>query len=342
MALRVAINGFGRIGRNVFRCAKQSGRSDMDFVAVNDLTDAATLAHLLKYDSVHRRYPGTVRASQSALIVDGDEIRVFSEKDPAKLPWRDLGVDVVIESTGHFSDRATAAKHLEAGARKVIITAPAKKEDITIVLGVNEGRYDPAKHDVISNASCTTNCLAPVVKVLSDTFGVRHALMTTIHSYTNDQRILDLPHKDLRRARAAALSMIPTTTGAAKATGLVLPEVAGRIDGLAIRVPTADVSVVDLVAEVERDTTAEEVNAAMRAAADGPMKGILGVSDEPLVSVDYTGDPRSSVVDALSTAVMNGRMVKVLSWYDNEWGYSARVVDLARYIGERLPSQARG
>ena len=314
----------------------------MDFVAVNDLTDAATLAHLLKYDSVHRRYPGTVRASQSALIVDGDEIRVFSEKDPAKLPWRDLGVDVVIESTGHFSDRATAAKHLEAGARKVIITAPAKKEDITIVLGVNEGRYDPAKHDVISNASCTTNCLAPVVKVLSDTFGVRHALMTTIHSYTNDQRILDLPHKDLRRARAAALSMIPTTTGAAKATGLVLPEVAGRIDGLAIRVPTADVSVVDLVAEVERDTTAEEVNAAMRAAADGPMKGILGVSDEPLVSVDYTGDPRSSVVDALSTAVMNGRMVKVLSWYDNEWGYSARVVDLARYIGERLPSQARG
>ena len=314
----------------------------MDFVAVNDLTDAATLAHLLKYDSVHRRYPGTVSASQSALIVDGDEIRVFSEKDPAKLPWRDLGVDVVIESTGHFSDRATAAKHLEAGARKVIITAPAKKEDITIVLGVNEGRYDPAKHDVISNASCTTNCLAPVVKVLSDTFGVRHALMTTIHSYTNDQRILDLPHKDLRRARAAALSMIPTTTGAAKATGLVLPEVAGRIDGLAIRVPTADVSVVDLVAEVERDTTAEEVNAAMRAAADGPMKGILGVSDEPLVSVDYTGDPRSSVVDALSTAVMNGRMVKVLSWYDNEWGYSARVVGLARYIGERLPSQARG
>ena len=342
MALRVAINGFGRIGRNVLRCAKQSGRSDMDFVAVNDLTDAATLAHLLKYDSVHRRYPGTVSASQGALIVDGDEIRVCSEKDPAKLPWRDLGVDIVIESTGHFSDRATAAKHLEAGARKVIITAPAKKEDITIVLGVNEGRYDPAKHDVISNASCTTNCLAPVVKVLSDTFGVRHALMTTIHSYTNDQRILDLPHSDLRRARAAALSMIPTTTGAAKATGLVLPEVAGRIDGLAIRVPTADVSVVDLVAEVERDTTVEEVNAAMRAAADGPMRGILGVSDEPLVSVDYTGDPRSSVVDALSTAVMNGRMVKVLSWYDNEWGYSSRVVDLARYIGERLPSKARG
>jgi glyceraldehyde 3-phosphate dehydrogenase len=314
----------------------------MDFVAVNDLTDAATLAHLLKYDSVHRHYPGTVGASQNALIVDGDEIRVCSEKDPAKLPWRDLGVDIVIESTGHFSDRAGAAKHLEAGARKVIITAPAKKEDITIVLGVNEGRYDPAKHDVISNASCTTNCLAPVVKVLLETVGVRHGLMTTIHSYTNDQRILDLPHKDLRRARAAALSMIPTTTGAAKATGLVLPEVAGRIDGISIRVPTADVSVVDLVAEVERDTTVDEVNAAFRAAADGPMRGILGVSDEPLVSVDYTGDPRSSVVDALSTAVMTGRMVKVLAWYDNEWGYSSRVVDLARYVGERLPSKASG
>jgi glyceraldehyde 3-phosphate dehydrogenase len=291
---------------------------------------------------VHRHYPGTVSASQNALIVDGDEIRVFSEKDPAKLPWRDLAVDIAIEATGLFSDRAAAAKHLEAGAHKVLITAPAKKEDITIVLGVNEGRYDPAKHDVISNASCTTNALAPVVKVLSDEFGFRHGLMTTIHSYTNDQRILDLPHKDLRRARAAALSMIPTTTGAAKATGLVLPEVAGRIDGISIRVPTADVSLVDLVAELERDTTEEEVNAAFRAAADGPMRGILGVSDEPLVSVDYTGDPRSSVVDALSTAVMTGRMVKVLAWYDNEWGYSSRVVDLARYIGERLPSKARG
>jgi glyceraldehyde 3-phosphate dehydrogenase len=341
MALRVAINGFGRIGRNVLRCAKQNGRTDMDFVAVNDLTDADTLAHLLKYDSVHRRYPGTVSASKGALLVDGDEIRVCSEKDPAKLPWRELGVDIVIESTGHFSDRDGAAKHLEAGARKVIITAPAKKEDITIVLGVNEGSYDPAKHDVISNASCTTNCLAPVVKVLLEQFGVRHGLMTTIHSYTNDQRILDLPHKDLRRARAAAVSMIPTTTGAAKATGLVLPEVAGRIDGISIRVPTPDVSVVDLVAEVEKDTTAEAVNAAFRAAADGPMKGILGVSDEPLVSVDYTGDPRSSVVDAMSTAVMQRRMVKVLSWYDNEWGYSSRVVDLAAYVGERLPSKAR-
>ena len=342
MALRIAINGFGRIGRNVLRCAKQSGRTDMDFVAVNDLTDAATLAHLLKYDSVHGHYPGAVSAADKALRVDGDEIRVSSEKDPAKLPWGELGIDIVIESTGLFSDRATASKHLDAGARKVIITAPAKKEDITIVLGVNEDRYDPEKHDVISNASCTTNCLAPVVKVLSDEFGFRHGLMTTVHSYTNDQRILDLPHKDLRRARAAGLSMIPTTTGAAKATGLVLPEVAGRIDGMAFRVPTADVSVVDLVAELERDTTEDEVNAAFRAAANGRMKGILGVSDEPLVSVDYTGDPRSSIVDALSTAVMDGKMVKVVSWYDNEWGYSSRVVDLASYVGERLPSKVRG
>jgi glyceraldehyde 3-phosphate dehydrogenase len=342
MAIRVAINGFGRIGRNVLRCAKQSGRTDMDFVAVNDLTDAATLAHLLKYDSVHRHYPGAVKASGNGLVVDGDEIQVFSEKDPAKLPWADLGVDIVLESTGIFTDRDKAAKHLEAGARKVIITAPAKKEDITIVLGVNESRYDPEKHDVVSNASCTTNCLVPVVKVIMDEFGFRHGLMTTIHSYTNDQNILDLPHKDLRRARAAAMSQIPTTTGAAKATGLVLPELQGRIDGIAIRVPTPDVSLIDLVAEVERDTTKEEVNEAFKAAANGAMQGILGVSDEPLVSVDYTGDARSSIVDAMSTAVMDGRMVKVLSWYDNEWGYSARVVDLAAYIGERLPTKVRG
>jgi glyceraldehyde 3-phosphate dehydrogenase len=341
MAIRVAINGFGRIGRNVLRCAKQSGRTDMDFVAVNDLTDAATLAHLLKYDSVHRHYPGAVKASSNGLVVDGDEIRVFSEKDPANLPWRDLGVDIVLEATGHFTDRDKAAKHLEAGARKVIITAPAKKEDITIVLGVNEERYDPNEHDVVSNASCTTNCLVPVVKVIMDEFGFRHGLMTTIHSYTNDQNILDLPHKDLRRARAAAMSQIPTTTGAAKATGLVLPELKGRIDGIAIRVPTPDVSLVDLVVEVERDTTKEEVNAAFQRAADGRMRGILGVSNEPLVSVDYTGDARSSIVDALSTAVMDGKMVKVLSWYDNEWGYSARVVDLAAYIGERLPTKVR-
>jgi glyceraldehyde 3-phosphate dehydrogenase len=291
---------------------------------------------------VHRRYPGTVAVSAQGIEVDGDEVRVLSERDPAKLPWADLGVDIVIESTGLFTDRDSAAKHLTAGARKVIISAPAKKEDITIVLGVNEGAYDPDRHDVISNASCTTNCLAPVVKVLSDTFGVRHGLMTTIHSYTNDQRILDLPHKDLRRARAAALSMIPTTTGAAKATGLVLPEVAGRIDGMAMRVPTADVSLVDLVAEVERDTTKEEVNEALRAAANGPMDGILGVSEEPLVSVDYTGDPRSSIVDALSTSVMDGRMVKVLAWYDNEWGYSTRVIDLVSYVAERLPASVGG
>jgi glyceraldehyde 3-phosphate dehydrogenase len=336
MAIRAAINGFGRIGRNVLRSAKQSGQSDIDFVAVNDLTDASTLAHLLKYDSVHGRYPGTVEVSEGGLIVDGDEIRVLSERDPAQLPWRDLGVDVVIESTGIFTDHASASKHREAGARKVVISAPAKKEDITIVLGVNEDAYEPENHHIISNASCTTNCLAPVVKVLTEEFGFRHGLMTTIHSYTNDQRILDLPHKDLRRARAAAMSMIPTTTGAAKATGLVLPEVKGRIDGMAIRVPTPDVSVVDLVAEVEKDVSVEEVNDAFRKAANGPMKGILAVSDEPLVSVDYTGDPHSSVIDALSTAVMDGRMVKVLAWYDNEWGYSTRVVDLVRFVGERM------
>lgn len=336
MAIRVAINGFGRIGRNIIRCAKQSGQSDIDFVAVNDLTDAPTLAHLLKYDSVHGRYRGSVEVSDAGLIVDGNEIRVLSERDPASLPWRDLEIDIVIESTGIFRDHASASKHIAAGASKVIISAPAKNEDITIVLGVNQDRYEPENHHIISNASCTTNCLAPVVKVLSDEYGFRRGLMTTIHSYTNDQRILDLPHSDLRRARAAAVSMIPTTTGAAKATGLVLPEVAGRIDGMSIRVPTPDVSIVDLVAELEQDVTADEVNEAFRVAANGSMKGILGVSDEPLVSVDYTGDPHSSVVDALSTSVMESRMVKVLSWYDNEWGYSSRVVDLVRYVGERL------
>ncbi len=336
MAIRAAINGFGRIGRNVLRSAKQSGQSDIDFVAVNDLTDASTLAHLLRYDSVHRRYPGTVEVTDRGLRVDGDDILVLRERDPAGLPWADLGVDIVVEATGIFRDRVSVSKHLEAGAKKVIITAPAKDEDVTIVLGVNQGMYDPDAHHIISNASCTTNCLAPVVKVLSDSFGFRHGLMTTIHAYTNDQQILDLPHKDLRRARAAAMSMIPTTTGAAKATGLVLPEVAGRIDGMAIRVPTPDVSLVDLVAELEQDVTGEQVNAAFRAAAAGPMSGVLGVSEEPLVSVDYTGDPYSSVVDALSTSVIDGRMVKVLSWYDNEWGYSSRVVDLVGYVGERL------
>lgn len=335
MAIRVAINGFGRIGRNVLRSAKKSG-SDLDFVAVNDLTDNHTLAHLLRYDSVHGRYPGSVEVTEGGLRVDGDALKVFSERDPAKLPWGDLGVDIVIESTGIFRDRSSAAKHLDAGARKVIISAPAKNEDVTIVLGVNEDRYDPASHHVVSNASCTTNCLAPVAKVVMDTFGFRRGFMTTVHSYTNDQSILDLPHKDLRRARAAAVSMIPTTTGAAKATALVLPELKGKLDGISIRVPTPDVSLVDLVAEVDRDTDAGEVNAALRAAAEGPLKGIMGYTDEELVSVDFIGDPHSAVVDGASTAVMEGRMVKVLAWYDNEWGYSSRVVDLARYMGERL------
>jgi glyceraldehyde 3-phosphate dehydrogenase len=336
MSLRVAINGFGRIGRLVLRAAKQAGRTDLDFVAVNDLTDNKTLAHLLKYDSVHRAYPGTVEATEEGLRVDGDEIRVFSERDPAALPWGALGVDVVVEATGKFRDREGAGKHLAAGAKKVIISAPAKKEDLTIVLGVNEERYDPKAHHIISNASCTTNCLAPVVKVLLDEFGIRRGLMTTIHAYTNDQVILDMPHKDLRRARAAGVSMIPTTTGAAKATSLVIPEVEGKMDGMAIRVPTADVSLVDLTVEVETETTAEGVNEAFRNAAAGALKGILHVSEDPLVSVDFTGHRASSIVDAQSTAVMGGNMVKVLSWYDNEWGYSERVVDLIAYVGARL------
>ncbi|MEE8148578.1 MAG: type I glyceraldehyde-3-phosphate dehydrogenase [Longimicrobiales bacterium] len=342
MSIRVAINGFGRIGRNVLRSAKQSGAEGLDFVAVNDLTDNATLAHLLKYDSVHGRYPGDVSASGDGLLVDGDALKVFSERDPASLPWGDLGVDIVVEATGLFRSRDQAAKHLEAGARKVIITAPAKDEDITIVLGVNEERYDPDEHHVISNASCTTNCLAPVAKVLTESFGFRRGLMTTIHAYTNDQALLDVPHEDLRRARAAAMSMIPTSTGAAKATALVLPELEGKLDGMAIRVPTPDVSVVDLVAELDEDTSAEAVNAALKEAADGPLKGILAFSDEPLVSVDYTGSPYSSIVDGPSTAVMCGRMVKVLSWYDNEWGYSSRVVDLVGYVGARLPASIEG
>ncbi len=336
MSLRVAINGFGRIGRLVLRAAKQSGRTDLDFVAVNDLTDNKTLAHLLKYDSVHRAYPGTVEPTENGILVDGDEMKVFSERDPSKLPWDDLGVDVVIESTGVFRDRVGAGKHLEAGAKKVIISAPGKQEDITIVLGVNQDKYDPENHHVISNASCTTNCLAPVVKTILDSFGIRKGLMTTIHAYTNGQVMLDMPHKDLRRGRAAAMSMIPTTTGAARATALVIPEVEGKIDGMAIRVPTPDVSIVDFTVEVEKDTTAEAVNEALKASAAGPMKGVLHVSDEPLVSIDYTGNSHSSIVDSLSTAVMGGNLVKVLAWYDNEWGYSERVVDLAKYVGDRL------
>jgi glyceraldehyde 3-phosphate dehydrogenase len=335
MPIRVAINGFGRIGRNVLRAARKAGVKDLEFVAVNDLTDPLTLAHLLKYDSVHGIYPGTVEIGENALIVDGQEIRVFAEKDPAALPWKELGVELVIESTGRFTTRDGASKHLQAGARKVIISAPGKNEDITIVLGVNQEKYDPANHHVISNASCTTNCLAPVVKVLLDEFGWRRGLMTTVHSYTNDQQILDLPHKDLRRARAAGMSIIPTTTGAAKATALVIPEVKGKIDGVAMRVPTPDVSIVDLTVELEKDVTTEQVNAALRAAAEGRMKGILDYTEEELVSVDYTGNPASSIVDAPSTNVLSG-LTKVLAWYDNEWGYSNRCVDLARFVAERL------
>ena len=335
MAIRVAINGFGRIGRNVLRAAKKAGVNDLDFVAVNDLTDPGTLAHLLRYDSVHGKYPGTVEVGEGSLKVDGDEIRVFAEKDPGALPWKDLGVDIVIESTGRFTKREDAAKHIAGGARKVIISAPAKNEDITIVLGVNEEKYDPANHHVISNASCTTNCIAPVVKVLLDEFGFRRGQMTTVHSYTNDQQILDLPHKDLRRARAAGLSIIPTTTGAAKATSLVIPEVKGKIDGVAMRVPTPDVSIVDLSCELERDATVEQINDAFRAASQGRLKGIVDYSDEQLVSVDYIGNPHSSILDGPSTNVVAG-LVKVMAWYDNEWGYSSRCVDLARYVGERL------
>jgi len=333
MATRVGINGFGRIGRNFFRAACNDGA--LDIVAVNDITDAKTLAHLLKYDSVHGAFRGTVEAKDQSLVVDGKEIKVLASKDPAALPWKDLNVEVVVESTGRFTDRAGAAKHLEAGARTVVISAPAKDEDITIVLGVNEAQYDPAKHHVISNASCTTNCLAPVAKVLLRNFGIRHGFMTTIHSYTNDQQILDLPHKDLRRARAAAMSMIPTSTGAAKALGLVLPELKGKMHGLSIRVPTPNVSLVDLVAEMERPLTAEAVNSALRKAAEGELKGILGYTEEPLVSVDFNGNPLSSIVDGASTSVMDGTMVKVLAWYDNEWGYSCRVRDLIKYIATR-------
>jgi glyceraldehyde 3-phosphate dehydrogenase len=336
MAVKVGINGFGRIGRNVVRAAKKMGSTDLDFVAVNDLTDTKTLAHLLKYDSVHGRFDGTVEAKEGALVVNGDTMKVLSEKDPSKLPWKELGVDVVLESTGRFTDREHAAMHLSAGARKVVISAPAKKEDVTLVYGVNHDKYDPAKHHVISNASCTTNCLVPVVKVILERFGFVHGFMTTIHSYTNDQQILDLPHKDLRRARAAAVSIIPTSTGAAKATALVIPEVKGKIDGVALRVPTPDVSVVALTVEVKKSTTVDEVNAAFREYAEGPMKGVLAVSDEPLVSVDYIGNVASSTIDLLATNVVDGTLVSVTSWYDNEMGYSARCVDLMSYIGARL------
>jgi glyceraldehyde 3-phosphate dehydrogenase (phosphorylating) len=336
MAVRVGINGFGRIGRNVLRAATMAKQTEIEFVGVNDITDTKTLAHLLKYDSVHGRFPGTVEGKGDALVVNGKQIKVTAIKEPEKLPWKDLGVEFVLESTGRFTDRDSAAKHLTAGAKKVVISAPAKGEDITICMGVNNDKYDPAKHHIISNASCTTNCLVPMVKVVMDSFGFKHGFMTTVHSYTNDQQILDLPHKDLRRARAAALSIIPTTTGAAKATGLVIPEVKGKIDGISLRVPTPDVSVVELVADVERPTTVEAVNAAFKqAAASGPLKGILDTSDEPLVSHDYIGNLYSSVIDTMSTAVIDGTLVHVSSWYDNEMGYSARCVDLLAYLGRR-------
>ncbi len=333
MAVKVGINGFGRIGRIVYRAATENPA--IDVVAVNDLADAKTNAHLLKYDSVHGTFRGSVEAKNGEIVVNGKAVKVLSEKDPAAIRWQDLGVDIVIESTGVFTSGDRAAGHLKGGAKKVIITAPAKGEDITIVMGVNEKSYDPAKHNIISNASCTTNCLAPVAKVVHESFTITRGLMTTVHSYTNDQRTLDLMHKDLRRARAAGLSIIPTTTGAAKAVGKVLPDLNGKLNGFAMRVPTPNVSVVDLVADVEKPTSVEEVNTALRAAAEGPLAGILAYTEEPLVSKDFNGDPHSAIVDALSTMVMDGTMVKVIAWYDNEWAYSVRVVDLAAYIAER-------
>jgi glyceraldehyde 3-phosphate dehydrogenase len=330
MGIKVGINGFGRIGRNVLRTAL--GDSDIDFVAVNDLTDTQTLAHLLKYDSVLGNLDHDISATENTIKVNNDEFRVFSERDPAKIPWGEVGAEIVIESTGIFTDKAKAALHLRDSVKKVIISAPAKNEDITIVMGVNEGAYNPAEHHVISNASCTTNCLAPVAKVIHEKFGIRKAQMTTIHSYTNDQQLLDLPHKDLRRARAAALSMIPTSTGAAKAVSLVLPELKGKFDGIAVRVPTPNVSLVDVVIELEKEATTEEINAALSAAASGELKGILAFETAPLVSTDFRKNSNSSIVDADYTKVIGGNLVKVLSWYDNEWGYSCRVRDLIKFI----------
>ncbi len=334
MTIRVGINGFGRIGRSFYRAILEQG-ADIEVVAVNDLTDNKTLAHLLKYDSVFGRIAGEVSYDEESITVGGKRMRALAETDPTKLPWGELGVDIVIESTGRFTDATKAAAHIEAGAKKVIISAPAKGEDITVVMGVNDAKYDPAKHHIVSNASCTTNCLAPFAKVLHEKFGIKHGMMTTVHSYTNDQQILDLPHKDLRRARAAAMSIIPTTTGAAKAVALVLPELKGRLNGFSLRIPTPNVSITDLVVEVEKPTTVEEVNAALKAASENELKGILGYSDKPLVSRDYNGDPRSSIIDALSTMVVDGSLVKVISWYDNEWGYSNRVVDLVVLIAKK-------
>jgi len=333
MPAKVAINGFGRIGRNVLRAALDDDR--LEFVAINDLTDPATLAHLLKYDSVHGPLAEDVRVEGDFIVVGGRRVRVCSERDPANLPWKELGVDIVIESTGLFTKRADAAKHLEAGAERVVISAPGKEVDATFCFGVNHEDYDPASHQIVSNASCTTNCLAPVAKVLHENFGIRRGMMTTVHAYTNDQRILDLPHKDLRRARAAALSMIPTTTGAAKAVGLVLPELNGKLTGMAVRVPTPNVSLVDLVVETEKTTSVEQVNAAMKEAAEGSLKGVLDYCELPLVSIDLKGSSVSATFDALSTMVMENNLVKVLAWYDNEWGYSNRVLDLVRHIASR-------
>jgi glyceraldehyde 3-phosphate dehydrogenase len=333
MAVKVGINGFGRIGRNVFRASL--GDSDIDFVAVNDLTDTKTLAHLLKYDSVHGNLNHKITATENGINVEGEEFRVFSQRDPAAIDWDSVGADIVVESTGIFTKAEDAKKHMRGSVKKVIISAPAKNEDITIVLGVNENSYNPAEHHVISNASCTTNCLAPVAKVIHEKFGIRSAQMTTIHSYTNDQQLLDLPHKDMRRARAAALSMIPTSTGAAKAVALVLPELKGKFDGISVRVPTPNVSLVDVVIDVERNTTTEEVNQAMKDAANGELNGILAFCEEPLVSADFKGNSNSSIVDAEYTKVIGGNMIKILSWYDNEWGYSCRVRDLIKYIANK-------
>lgn len=334
MTVLVGINGFGRIGRNLFRAGHDD--PDIEFVAVNDITDSKTLAHLLKYDSIHGRFKGTVEAGEDEIRVNEKRLKTLAVRDPADLPWKELGVQVVVESTGLFTKRAGAEKHIEAGAKKVIISAPATDEDITLVMGVNEDKYDPSQHNIISNASCTTNCLAPVAKILNEKFKINSGLMTTTHAYTNDQRILDLPHKDLRRARAAASNMIPTTTGAAKAVGLVLPELQGKLDGMAIRVPTQDVSVIDLVAELDTDVTVDDVNDAFKDAAEGPLKGILAFTDAPLVSVDFLGDPASSTIDGLSTKVIDKRMVKVLAWYDNEWGFSCRMMDLIKLVGKDL------
>jgi len=332
MSVNVAINGFGRIGRNVLRAAQNT--PEFEIVAINDLTSPQTLAHLLKYDSIHGIFDADVSVADDSILVSGKKIKVFSERDPAALPWKELGVDVVIESTGFFTNGKDAGKHIQAGAKKVIISAPGKEVDLTVCMGVNDGVYDAASHNIVSNASCTTNCLAPVAKVLLENFGIVKGLMTTVHAYTNDQRILDLPHDDMRRARAAAMSMIPTTTGAAKAVSLVLPELKGKLDGLAVRVPTPNVSLVDLVVETEKTTSVEEVNTALKTAANGPLKGILDFCEEPLVSIDFNGNPASSSVDAATTCVIAGNMVKVMSWYDNEWGYSNRIVDLVKLMAK--------